>query len=248
MTDLPNLSLYRRATILALVAASILFVADNFIHPKEYAPGHEAQQLAEIAGHYKAWQVAHVLAIGTILLYAVAVLGLAFLVRRRAPTLGLVGGVLGLLGILGLAIIIGLDGYSWAIVGEVSARPGADPHTARLVLHDLQQSNWSLPYYLPGAGFLFGIVVLAIGLVRTGAVAPWVGVLYGIGGVLAGLEGLIHSNAFFIAGAIVMALGSCAVAAALAGMSDEEFATGGPAPRGRGPIAGSATQPPREPA
>jgi hypothetical protein len=105
------------------------------------------------------------------------------------------------------------------------------------MLHDLQQSNWSLAYYLPGAGFLFGILLLAIGLVRTGAVPLWMGVLYGVGGVLAGLEGTIHSNAFFIAGAIVMALGSVAIAAAIARMSDEQFATGGPPQAGIGSSA-----------
>jgi hypothetical protein len=228
MRDLPHISLYRRITIFGLVAASALFVADNLIHPKEYAPGHEAEQLRVISDHYTRWQVAHVLAVGTIFLYTAAILGLAFLVRRRAPTLGLVGGALAVSGMLGLAMVIGLDGYSWAIVGEVSGR-GTDPGTAQLVLHDLQQSNWSLAYYLPGAGFLFGLVVLAVGLVRTGVVAPWVGVLYGLGAVLAGLEGTIHANAFFIAGAVVLGLGSCAVAAAIAGLSDEEFATGGPA-------------------
>jgi hypothetical protein len=228
MTDLPHVSLYRRATILALVLASILFVADNLIHPKEYAPDHEAEQLQVIADHYTRWQIAHVLGLGTILLFTVAVLGLAFLVRRRAPSLGLWGGALGVLGLLGFATVIGLDGYSWAIVGEVSGR-GTDPRTAQLVLHDLQQSNWSLPYYLPALGFLVGLLLLAIGLVKTGAVAPWVGVLFGAGSVLVGLEGAIHANAFFITGAVVLALGSCAVAAALAGLSDDEFATGGPA-------------------
>ena len=85
MTDLPHLGLYRRATVFALILASVLFVADNLIHPKEYAPDHEAQQLQTIADHYTRWQLAHVLAIGTIFLYVAAVLGLAFLVRRRAP-------------------------------------------------------------------------------------------------------------------------------------------------------------------
>ena len=227
MTDLPHVSLYRRATIFALVVASLLFVADNLIHPKEYSPDHEAEQLRVIADHYTRWQIAHVLGLGTILVFTVAVLGLAFLVRRRAPTLGLWGGALGVLGLLGFATIIGLDGFSWAIVGEVSSR--GDSRTAQLVLHDLQQSEWSLPYYLPALGFLAGLLLLAVGLVRTGAVAPWVGVLFGAGSVLVGLEGAIHSNAFFITGAVVQALGSLALAAALAGMSDDEFATGGPA-------------------
>jgi hypothetical protein len=242
MSDLPHLRLYRRATIFALVFASILFVADNLIHPKEYAPDHEAQQLAEIAGHYKRWQAAHILGLGSILLFTVAVLGIAFLVRRRAPTLGLLGGGFGVLGLLGFATIIGLDGYSWAIVGEASARPSADPRTAQLVLHDLQNSGWAIPYYLPALGFLVGLVLLAVGLVRTGAVAPWVGWLFGLGAVMVGLEGVIHANAFFVAGAIVLALGSCAVAAAIAGLSDDEFATGGPKPRQAG-IGSSASAP-----
>jgi hypothetical protein len=242
MTDLPHLSLYRRATIFALVVASVLFVADNLIHPKEYAPDHEAEQLRVIADHYTRWQVAHVLGLGTILVFTVAVLGLAFLVRRRAPTLGLWGGGLGVLGLLGFATIIGLDGYSWAIVGEVSSR--GDSRTAQLVLHDLQQSNWSVPYYLPALGFLPGPLLLAIGLVRTGAVAPWVGVLFGAGAVLVGLEGVIHANAFFIAGAVVLGLGSCAVAAAIASLSDEEFASGGPArPAAQAGMGSSASAP-----
>jgi hypothetical protein len=235
MTGLPHLSLYRRATSIALVIASLLFVADNLIHPKEYTPDHEAEQLRVIADHYTRWQVAHVLGLGTILVFTVAVLGLAFLVRRRAPTLGLWGGVLGVLGLLGFATVIGLDGYSWAIVGEVSSR--GDPHTAQLVLHDLQQSDWAWPYYLPALGFLVGLLLLAVGLVRTGAVAPWVGILFGAGSVLVGLEGAIHSNAFFITGAVVQALGSLALAATIARMSDEQFATGGPAQAGIGSSA-----------
>src|SRR3954451_25189145 len=228
MTDLPNVSLYRRATIFGLVVASLLFVADNALHPKEYAPDHEGEQLRVIADHYTRWQVAHVLAIGTIFLYSAAVLGLSFMVRRPTRVRRRWAGLVSVSGLLGLAIIVGLDGYSWAIVGEVSGR-GTDPRTVQLILDDLQQSNWSFAYYLPGLGFLFGLVLLAVGLVRTRAVPTWIGVLYGIGGVLAGLEGTVHSNAFFLTGAVVLGLASCAVAASLAGLSDEEYASGGPA-------------------
>lgn len=226
MTDLPNVSLYRRATIAGLVVAAVLYLADNLIHPKEYAPDHEAQQLQVIADHYTRWQVAHVLGVGTIFFFMAAVLGLAFLVRRRAPTLGLWGGALAVAGMLGLAMIISLDGFSWAIVGEVSSRE-TDSRTTVLVLHDLQQSSWSWAYYLPSTGFVAGLLLLAGGLVRTRAVSTWVAVLFGVGVLLVGLEETIHSNAFFIAGAAVLGLGSCAVAAAIAGMSTEEFASGG---------------------
>ena len=42
MTDLPHLGLYRRATAAALVVASLLFLLDNIIHPKEYERDNEA--------------------------------------------------------------------------------------------------------------------------------------------------------------------------------------------------------------
>ena len=240
MSDLPHVGLYRRATIAGLVAASLLFLADNLLHPKEYGFDHEAEQLRVIADHYTRWQVAHALAIGTIFLFTAALLGLTFLVRRRTPTLGLFAGVIVVSGALGLAMILGLDGYSWAIVGEVSTR--GDAHTTALVLHDLQQSSWSYAYYLPGTGFLVGMVLMALALGRTGAVPVWTAVLFGIGGVLTGLEGAIHSNAFFITGAAVLAVANCIVAAYVARMSDEEFAAGGP-PRAQAGIGSSASAP-----
>ncbi len=240
MTDLPHVGLYRKATILGLVAASLLFVADNLLHPKEYPFNHEARQLHVIADHYTRWQVAHALAIGTIFLFTAALLGLTFLVRRRAPTLGLFAGVIAVSGAIGLAMILGLDGYSWAIVGEVSAR--GDTHTTALVLHDLQQSSWSYAYYLPGTGFLVGMILLAVALGRTGAVPLWAAVLFGLGGLLTGLEGTIHSNAFFLTGAVVLAIANCVVAGYIARMSDGEFASGGP-PRAQAGIGSSASAP-----
>jgi hypothetical protein len=61
-----------------------------------------------------------------VVVFATAVLGLAYLVRRRRPAAGLIGGALGLAGLFGLAFVDALDGYTWAILGEVSARPDVD--------------------------------------------------------------------------------------------------------------------------
>jgi hypothetical protein len=222
MTDLPHLSLYRRATAAAFALGTALFLVDNLIHPKEYATDHEAEQLAEIAGNYTRWQLAHVLALVAIFLLAVAILGLTFLVRRRAPTAGLVGGVLAMAGVLGFAGVVTLDGFAWGVLGEVSAR--GDARTAAEALHDLQQSEWSLPYYLPALGFLFGLFVLAVTAARTGALPVWTGAALALASVLVGLEGAIHSNAFFIAGAVVFLVAGLGVAAAVGRMSDAEFA------------------------
>lgn len=222
MAGLPHVSLYRRGAALAWIVGPALFLVDNLLHPKEYGTGHEAQQLAEIAGHYTRWQVAHVLGLGSILLFVPAALGLAFLVRRRAPRAGLIGGALCLAGAVGFASVIGLDGFAWGVVGEVSQR--GDAATAQLVLHDLQNSQWSYAYYAPGAGVLLGLIVLGMAGASTGALSGVAGLLLAVAGVMVGLETTIHSNAFFVAGAVVLQLAGLAVAASLWSMSDADYA------------------------
>lgn len=226
MADIPHLSLYRRATAAAWVLGPLLFLVDNLLHPKEFATDHEAEQLREIAEHYTRWQLAHVLGLGAIFLFVPAALGLAFLVRRRAPTAGLVGGAAAIAGAIAFGSVISLDGFSWGIVGEVSAR--GDEATAAQVLHDLQQSEWSLAYYLPGAGLLLGMIVLGLTAARTGALPAAAGYLLALAGLLVGLETTIHSNAFFIAGAAVLLVAGALTAAAVWRMTDAEFAAGGP--------------------
>src|SRR3954471_8205975 len=139
--------LYRRATAVALVAAPVLLLADNILHPREFKTGggNEARQLAEIAQHAQRWQLAHVLGFLAILMYVVAVLGLAHIVRRTSPRLGLWGGVLGTAGLMGLAGVIAIDGFTWGALGQVYARPGVDRHTMALALDEVQNSSWSLP-------------------------------------------------------------------------------------------------------
>jgi hypothetical protein len=144
MSDLPHVSLYRRFSAAAWVLGPALFLVDNLLHPKEFATGHESEQLREIAAHYTRWQLAHVLGLGSILLFVPAALALAFLVRRRAPGAGLAGGALALVGAIGFASVIALDGFTWGIVGEASR--GGDPGTAARILHDLQHSQWGLFY------------------------------------------------------------------------------------------------------
>ena len=129
LSTLPHLRLYRRGTGVALIAAPLFFLADNLLHPKEFERGNESEQLAAIADNYTRWQAAHALGFVAILLFAAATLGLAFLVRRRQPRLGLAGGALAVAGLLGLAAVLTIDGYSWAIVAEASRRPEVGTET-----------------------------------------------------------------------------------------------------------------------
>jgi len=219
--------LYRLGTALALAGATLLFLISNIIHPEEFRRDHEAEQLAEIASNYTAWQVAHFLTFATVVLFAAAVLGLAYLVRRRSPAAGLVFGGLALAGLFGLAFIDALDGYTWGILGEVSTRPEADRATLEIALHDVQQSSWSIPYYLTPVLFIVGTAALAIHAVRQDAVPLGAGFLLAGGIVLAGIEGVVQDNTYFIFAASILFLGAVAVAAALWRLSDDEFDAGG---------------------
>jgi hypothetical protein len=215
--------LYRQGTALALVVAPLLFLVANIIHPEEFTRDHEREQLAEIAANYTAWQVAHFLTFGTVVVFAAAVLGLAYLVRRRRPAAGLVFGGLALAGLFGLAFVDALDGYTWDILGEVSTRREADQATLELALNDVQQSSWSIPYYLTPLLFIVGVAALALNAARQGAVPLSAGLLLALGVVMVGIEGAVQDNTYFIVAASVLLIGGAAVAAALWRMSDEDY-------------------------
>ena len=226
MTNLPHLRLYRLGTAAALVVAPLLFLVDNLIHPKEVARGNEIEQVILISQAYTRWQAAHVIGFLALLAFVPAVLGLAFLVRRRQPTLGLLAGGLGLAGLLGLAAVITIDGFAWGIAGELAANSTLGPRGAAEVLSDLQGSEWALPYYLTPLGFIVGMLMLVIGAARQGAVPAPAAAVFGLAVLMVGTETAIVSNAYFIAGAAVFLVGGVLVAGAVLRMSDEQFAQG----------------------
>jgi len=232
MANLPHIRLYRVGTAAALIVAPLLFLIDNLLHPKELARGNELEQVGLIADAYTRWQAAHVIGFLAILAFAPAILGLAFLVRRRRPGYGLVAGALGLAGLLGLAAVITIDGFAWGIAGELATQSPLGPTNAAEVLSDLQGSEWYLPYYLTPIGFIAGVLMLAIGAARQGAVPIWAGALLAVAVLMVGTETLIVSNAYFIAGALVFLAGGIAMALPLLRMSDEDFAVGVRQPAG----------------
>jgi hypothetical protein len=226
MANLPHIRLYRLGTAAALVIAPLLFLIDNLLHPKELGRGNEIEQVLLIANAYTRWQAAHVIGFLAILAFVPAVLGLAFLVRRRQPGYGLIAGAMALAGVLGLAAVITIDGFAWGIAGELATASDLGPEGASEVLSDLQGSEWSLPYYLTPIGFILGMVMLAIGAARQGAVPVWAGGLLAVAVLMVGTETAIVSNAYFIAGAVVFLVAGIAVALPLLRMTDEEFAAG----------------------
>src|SRR5215208_3422575 len=86
----------KRITAVATIAAPVLFLVVNVIHPKEYKRDHEAQQLKTIGDHYTRWQFAHFLTLIAILIFVIVVCGFAWLLYTRLQGMALVGGLLGL--------------------------------------------------------------------------------------------------------------------------------------------------------
>jgi hypothetical protein len=226
MSNLPHVRLYRVGTAVALVVAPLLFLIDNLIHPEELTRGNELEQVRLIADAYTRWQAAHAIGFLAVLAFAPAVLGLAFLVRRRRPGYGLIAGALALAGVLGLAAVITIDGYAWAIAGELSGNEKVGPAASAAMLKDLQGSAWSYVYYLTPVGFIVGMLMLAIEAARSGAIPTWAGVLLAVAVLMTGTETAIVSNEYFIAGAVVFLAAGIAVALPLLRMSDAEFAQG----------------------
>lgn len=226
MTNLPHLRLYRLCTAAALIVAPLLFLVDNLLHPKELTRGNEIEQVNLIADAYTRWQAAHAIGFVAIIAFTPAVLGLAFLVRRRQPTFGLVAGALALAGVMGLAAVITIDGFAWGIAGELSSTSFLGPKGGAEVLHDLQESKWAYLYYLTPLGFIVGMLMLAVGAARQGGVPTPAAAVLALAVLMVGTETVIVSNAYFIAGAAVFLVGGVAVALAILRMSDEQFAQG----------------------
>jgi hypothetical protein len=222
MADLPNLGLYRRMTALALVLGPALFLIENILHPKEFSRGHEAEQLAEIGQHYQRWQFAHGLGLLSACILTAALMGLAFHVRRSRPTLGLIAGALVVAGAIGLGAGFAIDGYTWGTLGAISTEGKVDPPSVQYALHTVQYSHWLVPYYGLIGLWVVGVVALAIGLARTMPI--WVAAMFGIGGLLVGIEGGVAANWWFIASAAVLLVGAAAVARVVWRMDDPAFA------------------------
>ena len=205
----------KRITAVAVIAAPVLFLVVNIIHPKEYKRDHEVQQLSTIAAHYSRWQIAHFLTLIAILLFVVVVCGLAWLLYARLDRMALVGGLLGLWGLVCLGGVLALDGFTWGALGQVSTWQGADKHSLALALHAVQKSHWNLPFYVGGLSWIFGLLILSIGLIRQRLIPAPAGWIFALGIVLTGIEGAIANNTYFIVSAAVLAVGGIGVGVAL---------------------------------
>src|SRR3954453_15965723 len=205
----------KRITAITVIAAPVLFFVVNLIHPKDYPRDPEPQQLQTIADHYTRWQLAHFLTFIAILLFVVVVVGFAWLLYGRLGNMALVGGLLGLWGLVALGGVLALDGFTWAALGQVTTWPGIDQYTAAQALHAVQQSQWNLYFYVGGLGWIFGMLILTIGLIRQQLIPAVAGWIFALGVVLVGIEAAVENNVYFIVASAVLAVGGIGVGLAL---------------------------------
>jgi hypothetical protein len=220
----------KRITAAAVIASTVLFFVVNLIHPKEYTRDHEAQQLQTIADNYSRWQLAHFLTFVALLLFVVVTLGLAGLLYARLRNMAIVGGLLGLWGLVALGGVLALDGFAWAALGQVTTWPSTNRRTLELALHAVQQSHWNLYFYVGGLAWIFGSLILAIGLIRQAVLPALAGWVFALGIVLVGIEAAIENNTYFIVASAVLAIGGVAVGLAL--LNDRDRAAIGDVPAG----------------
>ena len=126
--------------------------------------------------------------------------------------------------------MIAIDGFTWGVLGHVYGQPGTDPATLEKALDEVQSSAWSLPFYTLPLAWIAGMIMLAVGAAREGAVPGWAAGLLVVAAVLAGTETAVIDNTYFIVGAATLLAGGTAVAVPIARMSDEAYSAGGSGP------------------
>lgn len=126
------------------------------------------------------------------ILMIVSVLGIANLMRDRAPYLSVFGGALALLGAVG-----GVN-YGTALVFQsVAARSGISDTANATITSMMEYDAWPV-LNLPGLIFPFSLLILSIGLFRTRSVPTWVAISMVLGAIAFPLGRAIELQIFYL--------------------------------------------------
>jgi hypothetical protein len=170
MFRISDASNFRRTLAgVALVAAPIAFGASDVV--RLYVEGGAAEgveQLAAIEAKIGWWRVATVLDMAGIILFVPAILGIMHLLRRRSVVLGHIGGALALLGVLGFA---GHNAGYFGMFGAAATSELGHAELYEFFEHAITATPAIIMYVAMFLiGFLFGPILLGIGLYRARAV------------------------------------------------------------------------------
>jgi hypothetical protein len=159
---------FRRDVVAAALVTSALLALVSVALQPDLPSGHAARLAALHAAGAKAAVSATAFLLQQ-LPFAVAVLGLGHLLRQRAPRLSTTGVVLGVLGAFGHTVFGGVSLVYLVMAGDPARR------SAYAALYQKLDTGPVMLSSLIGlAGTVFGLLVLAAALWRSGLVARWV--------------------------------------------------------------------------
>jgi hypothetical protein len=184
----------RRLLVAALFLGPVLLTASELLRLRVDGAYSEneadpvadaASHLAAVGGNLTAWHAAGFLTLGFVVVWGVALIGMAALLGERKPRLGAVGVVAGVLAIVGSALHVA---FYYLPLGDLATAPDAAlaARAAALGGHD-PLASVALLLFLAGA---LAPVFLAVGLWRA-SVLPWwamAAVLAWFGTALVGAE------------------------------------------------------------
>ena len=206
-------SVRRTLAGLCLFLAALVLALAQFIHPGQGEDGFVrtmAEQPARV-------QAASLLVILSSVLFVPALVGLLRLLRHRGSVLGHLGVGLLLIGVIGHAVWAGFDiVLVWMSTSEIDRAQltavvdgGPPPGIAFMAV---------LLMFM--AGFFLGLIFLAAGLWRSGAVPRWAAALIALGPLVEFLP--LDNEAVFMSGVVLFVIGFGAIGLTLLGRSDAE--------------------------
>lgn len=186
---LSNTSRFRRLVAgFCLIAAPIVLLVGALLHPQgEQA---SAAHLAVVATNPDRYYWAHAILLAGLALFLPVVLALMHLLKEREPKLGHLGGGLAMIGLFAATAVVAVDGIAVSQMGQ----PEANVEEMAALLDRIKESpGLRVIAIVAGVSLLLGMLLLALGLWRTGVVQPWMasGVA---GGAIAFLVGVATDN------------------------------------------------------
>ncbi len=194
----------RNAVTLCLVLAPLLMLVSSALQPP-FVEGY-ADRLADIDEAGAAAWVSNALFIVTQAPMLVAFLGIAHLLRRHSPRLSAVSAVLGVLATFGEAVMGGTALVYLTMAGD------AENREIYAGLWEKMESSPAMAFAMVGfGGTVLTLVLLAIGLFRSGIVPRWVPALVWLYIVLEFFGSALTEYASYAAGlCLLMAFGTIA--------------------------------------
>jgi hypothetical protein len=208
---------FRVVVGVCLIASPLTLLASALISPA--IESSEADQLAVIAQDPGRYYLFTVLIFVSTALWAPLVLGLMYMVRERAATLGNVGGSLAF-----VATLVGVgDAVSQLFIWQMVA-PGADRAQMVALLSRFDNAGGAAIFFrIGGPALVIGTIMLSIALYRARAVPAWAAAGVALGTFLNIAGFVASSNPIVVISSVVLLVSLGWIGRLVLARSDQEW-------------------------